>query len=117
MDNYIICIDGIAFMSLCKNKEILISESLTRSSYWNLPSSIILNIGEYAIIPNNKNLKDKDIINYIHDCELKVDIISDNSICLRLYKKDIKHECEDDIIGFKITQKKLLRIAKKYLTL
>ena len=114
MDKYIICNDGIGFMSLCKNKEILISGSLTSASFWNLPSSIILDIREYDLIPNDKDLKDNDITYYKHDCELKVDIVSGNSICLRLYKKNT-NDSEDEIIGFKIMEKELLKIAKIHL--
>jgi hypothetical protein len=117
MNNYIICNDGIAFMSLCKNKEILISGSLTNASFWSLPPSIILDIREYDLIPNDKDLEDNKITNYKILCELKVDIVLNNSICLRLYKKDIDNDCEDDTIGFKITEKELLKIAKIYITL
>ena len=117
MNRYIICNDGIAFMSLCQNKEILISGSLTNVSFWSLPPSIVLDIREYDLIPNNKDLEDSKIMYYKHDCELKVDIVSKNSICLRLYKIDIDNDCEDDTIGFTITEKELLKIAKIYLTL
>ncbi len=116
MDRYIICNDGIAFMSLCKNKDILIAGSLTSASYWKMPSSVVLDIREYNLIPNEKDLEDNGITYYMHDCELKVDIVSNNSICLRLYKKDVENGCEDDIIGFKIKEKILLKIAQTYLT-
>jgi hypothetical protein len=115
MNRYIICNDGIAFMSLCKNKEILISGSLTNASFWSLPPSIILDIREYDLIPNDKDLEDNEITNYKILCELKVYIVSNNSICLTLYKKDTDNDCEDDTIGFKITEKELLKIAKIYL--
>jgi hypothetical protein len=115
MNRYIICNDGIAFMSLCKNKEILISGSLTNTSFWSLPPSIILDIREYDLIPNDKDLEDNEITNYKILCELKVYIVSNNSICLTLYKKDTDNDCEDDTIGFKITEKELLKIAKIYL--
>lgn len=104
-------------MSLCQNKEILISGSLTNASFWNLPPSIVLDIREYDLIVNNKDLEDSKIMDYKHDCELKVDIVSNNSISVRLYKKDINNDCEDDTIGFTITEKELLKIAKKHLTL
>ena len=51
-------------------------------------------------------------------CELKVDIISTNSICLRLYKKDFENGDDGDegiYIGFCIKQKELLKIAKIHL--
>ena len=52
-------------------------------------------------------------------CELKVDIISTNSICLRLYKKDFENgddnSDEGTYIGFCIKQKELLKIAKIHL--
>ena len=74
-------------------------------------------IGEFTIKPNKQDCKNNNINNYMTECELKVDIISTNSICLRLYKKDIDNDCEDDTIGFKITEKELLKIAKIYITL
>ena len=117
MNRYIICNDGIAFMSLCKNKEILISGSLTNASFLSLPPFIILDIREYDLIPNDKDLEDNKITNYKILCELKVYIVSNNSICLTLYKKDTDNDCEDDTIGFKITEKELLKIAKIYITL
>lgn len=112
MSRYIIFNDGIVFMSLYQNKEILISGSLTNASFWNLPPSIVLDIREYDLIVNNKDLEDSKIMDYKHYCKLKVDIVSNNSIFLRLYKKDINNDCEDDIIGFTITEKELLKIAK-----
>ena len=115
MNDYIICNDGIAFISLCEGGTISIVGSLTNVSYWSLPPSIVLDIREYDLIPNDKDLEDNGITYYKHDCELKVDIVSNNSICLRLYKKDTDNDCEDDIIGFKITEKELLKIAKIYL--
>ena len=117
MDRYIICNEGIGFMSLCKNKEILIVGSLTDASFWNLPSSIILDLREYDLIPNDEDLEDCDITYHKHNCELKVDIVSDNSICLRLYKKDTYNDSEDYTIGFKIKVKELLRIAKIHLNI
>jgi len=115
MNKYIICNDGIAFMSLRKNKEILISGSLTNASFWSLPPSIILDIEEYDLIPNDKDLEDNEITNYKIFCELKVYIVSNNSICLTLYKKDTDNDREDVTIGFKITEEELLKIAKIYL--
>jgi len=47
--------------------------------------------------------------------------LSNNSICLRLYKKENNcgsgdyDEPEDDAIGFKIKENELFRIAKKVL--
>ena len=117
MNRNIICNDGIAFMSLCQNKEILISGSLTNASFNSLLPSIVLDIREYDLIPNNKDLENSKIMYYKHDCELKVDIVSKNTICLRLYKIDIDNYSEDDTIGFTITEKELLKIAKIYVTL
>jgi hypothetical protein len=47
------------------------------------------------------------------ECELKVDIISSNSIYLRLYKKDFEDEGDEGTtIGFSINTKELLKIAQ-----
>jgi hypothetical protein len=49
------------------------------------------------------------------ECELKVDIISSNSIYLRLYKKDFENGDDGDegtSIGFSIETKELLKIAQ-----
>jgi len=111
------CDEGIAFMSLCENNsKILIAGSLTNSSFWELPPSFVVDITKYRLDPNNEDLHNNSIEDYKRDCELKVDIISNNSICLRLYKKDDRNGAEDDIIGFHIDEDELLKIAKKYLT-
>ena len=63
-------------------------------------------IGEFTIKPNKQDCKNNNINNYMTECELKVDIISTNSICLRLYKKDFENGDEGDegtYIGFCIT--------------
>jgi hypothetical protein len=69
-------------------------------------------MGEFTIQPNKEDCKDNNIINYILECELKVDIISSNSIYLRLYKKDFEYEDEGTTIGFSINTKELLKIAQ-----
>jgi hypothetical protein len=66
----------------------------------------------------NSYCKNNNINNYMTECELKVDIISTNSICLRLYKKDFENGDEGDeetSIGFCIKQKELLKIAQIHL--
>ena len=108
MDNKINCEHGVAYMSLSSNHQnILICGSLVNTSYWTLPSSILLDIKEYNLIPNEKDLKD-------NDCELKVDIISTNSICLRLYKKDYDDD-EGNYIEFCISTRELFKISQIFL--
>jgi len=92
--------------------DILVCGSLVNASYWKLPSFKILTIDEFTIQPNKADLKDNNIINYMLECELKVDIISSNSIYLRLYKKDFEDEDEGTTIGFSINTKELLKIAQ-----
>ena len=120
MTDEINCEHGIAYISLgTDNLQILVCGSLVNTSYWILPPFIVLDIREYDLIPNDKDLKNNDITYYKHDCELKVDIISKNSICLRLYKKDFENgddEGDEGIyIGFCIKQKELLKIAQIHL--
>ena len=115
MDDKINCEHGVAYMSLSSNHQnILVCGSLVKASYWTLPSSILLDIKEYNLIPNEKDLKDNDITYYKHDCELKVDIISTNSICLRLYKKDYDDD-EGNYIGFCISTRELFKISQIFL--
>ena len=119
MTDEINCEHGIAYISLgTDNLKILVCGSLVNASYWILPPFIVLDIREYDLIPDDKDLKNNNINNYITECELKVDIISTNSICLRLYKKDFENgdECDEGAyIGFCIKQKELLKIAKIHL--
>ena len=119
MTDEINCEHSIAYISLSSdNLQILVCGSLVNASYWILPPFIVLDIREYDLIPNDKDLKNNDITYYKHDCELKVDIISTNSICLRLYKKDFENDDDGDegtYIGFCIKQKELLKIAKIHL--
>ena len=116
MTDIINCKDGIAHISLCRNNmDILVCGSLVNASYWTLPSFKILTMGEFTIQPNKEDCKDNNIINYMLECELKVDIISSNSIYLRLYKKDFENGDDGDegtSIGFSIETKELLKIAQ-----
>jgi hypothetical protein len=113
MTDKINCKDGIAHISLCRNNtDILVCGSLVNASYWTLPSFKILTMGEFKIQPNNEDCKDNNIINYMLECELKVDIISSNSIYLRLYKKDFEDDDEGTTIGFSINTEELLKIAQ-----
>jgi hypothetical protein len=91
--------------------DILVCGSLVNASYWTLPSFKILTMCEFTIQPNKEDCKDNNIINYMLECELKVDIISSNSIYLRLYKKDFEED-EGTTIGFSINTKELLKIAQ-----
>ena len=80
MTDEINCEHGIAYISLgTGNLQILVCGSLVNASYWILPPFIVLDIREYDLIPNDKDLKNNDITYYKHDCELKVDIISNCS--------------------------------------
>ena len=116
MTDKINCKDGIAHISLCRNNmDILVCGSLVNVSYWELPPFKTLTMGEYIIKPNKEDCKDNNIINYMLECELKVDIISSNSIYLRLYKKDFENGDDGDegtSIGFSIETKELLKIAQ-----
>lgn len=120
MERLLECKQGIAFISMYSttmSNESYIMGSLTNAVYDYLPPSIILNKAECKIIPNEDSLLEYDIIDsdsYEWECELKLDIMSKNSICLRLY---VICSCghEGDTIGFKIEQDELIRLAKKYL--
>lgn len=95
----------------------MICGSLQNTLYWTLPSkNITLDYNKYKndIIVNTSDCEYYNIDDITNMCELKVDIISENSVCLRLYKKN-KDEDECDTIGFSITTKKFLEIAKFYL--
>ena len=116
MTDEINCEHGIAYISLdTDNLKILVCGSLVNTSYWILPPFMTLIIGEFTIKPNKQDCKNNNINNYVTECELKVDIISTNSICLRLYKKDDDGD-ESAYIGFCIKQKELLKIAQIHLS-
>ena len=116
MTDEINCEHGIAYISLdTDNLKILVCGSLVNTSYWILPPFMTLIIGEFTIKPNKQDCKNNNINNYMTECELKVDIISTNSICLRLYKKDFEGD-EGTYIGFCIKQKELLKIAQIHLS-
>ena len=119
MTDEINCEHGIAYIGLgTDNLKIPVCGSLVNASYWILPPFKILIIGEFTIKPNKQDCKNNNINNYITECELKVDIISTNSICLRLYKKDFENGDDGDegtYIGFCIKQTELLKIAQIHL--
>ena len=106
--NTIACEEGVAYIALSKpvsNGVILISGSLTTAHYWecNTTFSSKIDITQYA--------KDIEILEEVDptDIVLKADLISDNSICLRLFKRDDE---EEQPIRYKIRERCLRDIAK-----
>jgi hypothetical protein len=114
MEHEIICEEGICFVALCPPfslNQIMICGSLMNAIYFEMPStSIILDIEKYCddiILLNNIT---------IEECKMKVDIISSNSVCLRLYEINSRAS-EDYVVGFKIRQDNLFKIVKYCLEL
>jgi len=109
MEHEIICEDGICFMSLFQPlllNKIMICGSIANAVYWEMPPiNVVLDIeeyGDYIFLLDNIS---------IEECVIKVDVISYNSICLRVFEKNSRC-AEDYFIRFKITQGNLLKIAR-----
>lgn len=105
--NTIVCEEGIAYIALY-NGQIIISGSLTSANYWecNLTFSSKIDITQYT--------KDIEILEEVDpaDLVLKADLISNNSICLRLFKRDDVCGTEENAIRYKIKERCLQNIAK-----
>lgn len=117
---YINCSEGIAYIALTNDlSQILITASLNQSVYHSMTCKYkIINITKYSSIkPDIRALHYYNITNFNQQIELKADIISHNSISLRLYKKNNDEiDCEDNIIPFVISVKQLKEIAYKTLS-
>ena len=114
MEYELICTEGIAYIALCyplSLNKIMFSGSIIDAMYFELPSNnIVLDVNKYSqyILPLEEPIQNHRI---------KVDIISHNSVCLRVYKIDKHLETEENVIGFKIKQGDLLKIARECLEL
>lgn len=106
MDNFIQCQEGIAYICLYPgNFKPMIMGSLVNSNYWELPTRYqLLKIEDYR--ETIKPIQDEE---FNPDwCQLKVDILSENSICLRLFEVD----SEESPVPFTIQSRQLFEIAK-----
>lgn len=109
MDLEIICNEGICYMALCNsNNSIMISGSINNSLYTNIPkNSILLDKYKYK---NIITLMDNTLLD---DCNFMIEVISNNSICLRGFI--IKDPFEYNFVKFKINQGNMFNICKDYL--
>jgi len=109
--------NGCAIMILTNNlTDIMISGSIVNEIYDIVLSKYkIINMNKHIIHPDEDDLQMHDINDYKEECELKADIISNNTIIVRLYKKDLEYETEDNNIGFIIQIKVLFNIAREVL--
>jgi len=107
MDLEIICNEGICYMALCNyNNSIMISGSINNSLYNTIPkNSILLNNNKYK---NIITLLDN---NTLSNSNFMVEIISNNSICLRGFIVNDQY----NFVKFKITQGDMFDICKEYL--
>jgi len=123
MNRYIECPQGNAFMALCDdNKNIIFCGSITCDFNLNLPPCIKLNINDFNLKPYDDDCKRHNIKNYKKNCDLEVEIISNNSICLKLvfleeYSSQNPNGYLEEYsskypIGFSIQICELFRIAK-----
>ena len=89
-------------MCLFQNLEkIMIVGSLVNESYWPSPIKyVILNISDYSNITYNTTL--------YKNIELKVEIVSDNSICLRMNVRNSTNE----YVEFSVSVQTLFDIAR-----
>lgn len=101
-DNFrVICEQGIFYMALRSTEaldDIMFCGSITEAWYTELPQTWIV-LEKEILHKNIVLLKENDLI---EECEAKLEMISDNSFCLRVYKFNYDLGCEDDSIPFKI---------------
>lgn len=109
MDLEIICDEGICYMALCNsNNSIMMSGSINNSLYNNIPkNSILLDKYKYKNVITLMNNTLLDDANFI------IEIISNNSICLRGFT--ITATSEYNFVKFKINQDNMFNICQEYL--
>ena len=102
MDSVLICDEGCAYMCLFSNSgNIMIVGSLVNGSYLSSPiKNVILNISDYDNITYDTKA--------YNNIELKVEIVSDNSICLRMNVKNSANE----YVEFSVSVQTLFDIAR-----
>jgi len=107
MDLEIICNDGICFMALCNNNNnIMLCCSIVNSLYTEMPNNYIL------LDKNNYNNNIIILDNVLFEqCEFIIDIVSNNSICLRAFIINNQY----NTVKFKINQGGMFKISKKFL--
>ena len=112
MEHEIICEEGICFATISPPfslNKIMICGSLINALYYEMPPiSIVLDNEKYAddiILLDNI---------FLEECQIKLDIISHNSFCLRVYEKNSRGS-EDYFIKFKIKQNSLFKIVNHFL--
>jgi hypothetical protein len=109
MDHEIICEEGICFIALFQPlllNKIMMCGSIMNAVYLEMPPiNVVLDTKDYSddiVLLENISLE---------ECKIKVDVVSYNSICLRVFEKNSRGS-EDYIVGFKIRQDNLLKIAR-----
>lgn len=107
MTHYVKCEEGIFYIVLRSVHEYMFCGSITDSWYQEMPPTWI-ELDKETLRKTIVPLKDHPI----EDCEAKIEMISDNSFCLRVYKFNCDLGCEDDIIPFKIDPKNFLETLR-----
>jgi len=108
----LIAIEGDAIISLTDNYDrIMFCGSLTDVYFVSKPPHYILDTSRYNFKPDDYDLHKYKIVDHFDLCEMKVYIISSNTLLLRYYEK----KDEDNFIGFSIDYNELLKIAKNIL--
>ena len=104
INNTFVCEEGVAYVALY-NGQIIIAGSLTTAHYWDCNSTFSYKIDMQQY---EKGIEILEEVNPA-DLVLKADLISNNSICLRLFKRDDE---EENGIRYKIKENCLRDIAK-----
>lgn len=99
------CEDGICYIAICSLDKFMFCGSITDSWYQEMPP---------VWIGLNKKQLDKNIIllGDTKEYEAKLEMISENSFCLRVYKFDSDLGCEDSVVPFKINPDDLMGIIR-----
>ena len=111
----IIASEGNALIVLSNDlSSVLVSGSLQDSNYTTMPFYVDVDFDLLSFEPDVSDLKEHKITDYIEECVLRADIISNNSIILRLFCKN-ELDTQDDFIGFSIEESELFKISKDIL--
>lgn len=102
------CEEGICYIALSSLSKFMFCGSITECWYQEMP---------HTWIELDKETLRKNIVplqeNTMEECEAKLEMISENSFCLRIYKFNYDLGCEDDAVPYKIDPEDLLGIIRE----
>lgn len=110
MSHFVICKEGIFYIvlrSVNNLDDFMFCGSITESWFQEMPP-IWIELDKETLRKNIVPLGD----NTIEECEAKLEMISEISFCLRVYKYNYDLGCEDDVIPFEIVPYNFLGILR-----